>query len=117
VNIDSGGLHHNSTNPKKRSSTMYAIVRLNSFDAAKLAAGDDRLQQFDKLHTAQPGYVGSIVIDLQAGRRLTVNLWESEEHSAAALSILGSKVGPLLSPLMSSPSELIGAGTVIASDL
>lgn len=96
---------------------MYAIVRLNSFDAAKLAAGDDRLQQFDKLHAAQPGYVGSIVIDLQAGRRLTVNLWESEEHSAAALSILGPKVGPLLSPLMSNPSELIGAGTVIASDL
>ena len=35
-------------------------MRLNSFDAAKLAAGDDRLQQFDKLHASQPGYVGAL---------------------------------------------------------
>ena len=39
-------------------------------------------------------------------------LWESEEHSAAALSVVGPEVGRLLEPLMSHPSELIGAGTV-----
>ena len=46
-----------------------------------------------------------------------LSLWESEEHSAAALSILGPEVGRLLEPLMSHPSELVGAGTVISTDL
>jgi len=95
---------------------MFAIVRLNSFDQNKLAASS-ALEQFDQIHRAQPGYVGTIVVDLQAGRRMVLNLWESEEYSAAALSVLGSEVGRLLEPLMSDPSELVGAGTVISTDL
>jgi len=67
---------------------MFAIVRLNSFDQIKLAASP-ALEQFDQIHRTQPGYVGTIVVDLQAGRRLVLNLWESEEDSAAALSVLG----------------------------
>jgi hypothetical protein len=46
-----------------------------------------------------------------------LNLWESEEDSAAALSVVGPEVGRLLEPLMSHPSELVGAGTVISTDL
>ena len=95
---------------------MYAIVRLNSFDPVKLDASP-ALEQFDQIHRRQPGYVGSIVVDLQAGRRLVLNLWESEEHSAAALSVVGPEVDRLLEPLMSHPSELIGAGTVLSTDL
>jgi hypothetical protein len=95
---------------------MYAVVRLNSFDTTKLAAST-ALEQFDQIHRTQPGYVGSIVVDLQAGRRLVLNLWENEEHSAAALSVVGREVGRLLEPLMSHPSELVGAGTVISTDL
>ena len=95
---------------------MFAIVRLNSFDQNKLAASS-ALEQFDQIHRAQRGYVGTIVVDLQAGRRMVLNLWESEEYSAAALSVLGSEVGRLLEPLMSDPSELVGAGTVISTDL
>jgi hypothetical protein len=95
---------------------MYAVVRLNSFDPIKLAASP-ALEQFDQIHRAQPGYVGTIVVDLQAGRRLVLNLWESEEHSTAALSIVGPEVGRLLEPLMTHPSELVGAGTVISTDL
>ena len=71
---------------------MYAIVRLNSFDPIKLAASP-ALERFDQLHRTQPGYVGTIVVDLQAGRRLVLNLWESEEDSAAALSVLAPEVG------------------------
>ncbi len=96
---------------------MYAVVRLNSFDANKLAAAGDRLKEFDRAHAAQPGYVGSVVVDLYAGRRLVLNLWQSEEHSAAALSVLGPEVGRVLNPLMSHPSELVGAGEVVSSDL
>jgi hypothetical protein len=95
---------------------MYAVVRLNSFDTTKLAAST-ALEQFDQIHRTQPGYLGSIVVDLQAGRRLVLNLWESEAHSAAALSIVGPEVGRLLEPLMSHSSELVGAGTVISTDL
>ena len=65
---------------------MFAIVRLNSFDQIKLAASPAP-EQFDQIHRTQPGYVGTIVVDLQAGRRLVLNLWESEESSAGALSV------------------------------
>ncbi len=96
---------------------MYAVVRLNSFDVNKLTAGADKLNEFDQTHAAQPGYLGSVVVDLQAGRRLALNLWESEEHAADARSVLGQEVGRLLNPLMSRPSELLGAGPVISADL
>ena len=95
---------------------MYAVVRLNSFDPIKLA-GSPALEQFDQIHRTQPGYVGTIVVDLEAGRRLVLNLWESEEDSAAALSVVGPEVGRLLELLMSHSSELVGAGTVISTDL
>src|SRR5215813_7383194 len=96
---------------------MYAIARLNSFEPDKLADSADSLQQFDEAHAAQPGYLGSIVIDLHHGRRLVLNLWQSEAHSAAALSTLGPEVRRPLGPLMSKPSELLGAGTVVSTDL
>jgi len=60
---------------------MYAIVRLNSFDPIKLDASP-ALEQFDQIHRSQPGYVGTIVVDLQAGRRLVLNLWERARSTA-----------------------------------
>ena len=96
---------------------MYAVLRLNSFDPAKLAASREQLEEFDRVHAAQPGYVGSVVVDLGESRRFALNLWESEQHSAAALSVLGPEVQRLLVPLLSSRSELIGVGNVISSDL
>jgi hypothetical protein len=57
------------------------------------------------------------VVDLGAGRRFALNLWESEQHSAAALQVLGPEVGRLLDPLMAAPSRLIGTGTVLFTDL
>ena len=67
--------------------------------------------------TARAGYAGSIVVDLAAGRRFTLDLWRSEEHSAAALSVLWPEVNRLLNPLMSNPSELVGVGPVLSADL
>jgi hypothetical protein len=43
---------------------MYAVLRLNSFDPAQLADSEERLQQFEKVHASQPGYIGSVVVDL-----------------------------------------------------
>jgi hypothetical protein len=96
---------------------MYAVLRLNTFDPVKLAVAADKLEEFDKIHAAQPGYLGSVVVDLGAGRRFALNLWESEQHSAAALQVLGPEVGRLLGPLMAAASQLIGAGQVLSSDL
>jgi hypothetical protein len=96
---------------------MYAVLRLNSFEANKLTGSAESLKQFDEAHAVQPGYVGSILIDLQDGRRLVLNLWDSEAHSAAALSVFGPEVARVLDPLMSKPSELIAAGPVISTDL
>lgn len=97
---------------------MYAVLRLNSFDPDKLVASGQGLEQFDEVHAAQAGYVGSVVVDIGGGgRHFALNLWESAEHSAAALFVLGPEIGRLLDPLMAKPSELIGAGTVISSDL
>ncbi len=70
------------------------------------------LNQFNQLHASQPGYAGSLTIDLGADTRLTVNLWENEQHAQAALHALGSDVGRVLAPLMIAPSQLLGAGTV-----
>jgi hypothetical protein len=106
-----------SKRPARRRTEMYAVLRLNSFDPAKLAASGEKLEEFDRVHAAQPGYVGSVVVDLGESRRFVLNLWESEQHSTSALSVLGSEVQRLLVPLLSSPSELIGVGTVLSSDL
>ena len=65
---------------------MYAVLRLNSFDPAKLAVSADLLEEFDKIHAAQPGYVGSVVVELGAGRRFALNLWESEQHKCGGFA-------------------------------
>jgi hypothetical protein len=96
---------------------LYAVVRVNTFDLDRLATGAEQLEQFDSLHAAQPGYVGGLVVDLQGGRRLVVNLWQSEEHSNRGLTALGPHVGRLLAPLLLRPSEFLGAGTVLSGDL
>lgn len=96
---------------------MYAVLRLNSFDPDKLAQSPNQLQEFDRIHASQPGYAGSMVVDLGSGRRFVVNLWQSEQASKAAFQRLIPEVDRLLAPLLSAPSEFIGAGQVISEDL
>ncbi|GAB2635146.1 hypothetical protein [Kribbella swartbergensis] len=96
---------------------MYAVLRLNSFDQDKLAVSSAQVEEFDRIHAAQPGYEGSIVVDLGAGRRFMINLWHSEEDSKAAFSRLVPEVDRLLTPLMAAPSEFVGAGPVSSLDL
>ena len=95
-----------------RRSTRFAIARLNSFDDRRLAASRAKLAGFDRLHASQPGYAGSLTIELDDSTRLTINLWESERDAQAALELLGPEVGRVLSPLMTAPSQLLGAGLV-----
>lgn len=96
---------------------MHAIVRINTLDKARLAGAAAELQVFNKLHASQPGYRGAFNVDLGSGRRLVVNLWESEAHATAALEALVPEVERVLRPLMTGPSQLIGTGQVLDTDL
>ena len=101
-----------AANPEPRVPTMFAIVRLNTFDEDKRATATGELREFGRLHTSQPGYAGSLTVALGDGRHLIVNLWDSERQASAGLSNLRAKVGRALQPLMTAPSQLIGAGPV-----
>jgi hypothetical protein len=73
--------------------------------------------EFQVRHASQPGYQGNIVVDAGNGRVLTVTLWETQEHATAARSVLEPEVQRLLRPLMTAPSQVIGTGPVVATDL
>jgi hypothetical protein len=95
---------------------MQAVLRINSYDTTKLADHREDQAEFDRIHAAQPGYLGGVVVDLGGGRRFLLNLWDSEEHRQAGLAALGPVVERLVNPLLSAPSELIGVGEVLATD-
>lgn len=92
---------------------MYAVVRVNTWDNAKRAAAAGDVAEFDRIHTEQPGFLGSLVVDLGDGCNAILNFWKSQEHATAALPVVGAAVRRLLEPLMAEPSQLIGAGDVI----
>jgi hypothetical protein len=96
---------------------MHAIVRENTFDPAKLANAAAQLAEFQDLHSHQPGYAGTIVIDAGKGRQLAINLWQTPEDADAALPALTPVVRRLVEPLMAGPSRLVGAGPVAFTDL
>ncbi len=96
---------------------MHAIVRINTFDESRLRDAAAEVRAFNGLHAAQPGYTGTITADLGSGRRLLVNLWDSETHAMAGLRTLAPEVHRVLEPLMAAPSQLIGTGPVVDTDL
>ncbi len=76
-----------------------------------------QLEEFQALHARQPGYQSTIVVDAGDGRSLVVNLWESEEHANAALGEMVPAVRRLLEPITVAPSEVLGAGRVVLTNL
>ena len=96
---------------------MYAVARINNYDREKFATAGENLDDFNAAHAAQPGYQGTVVVDLQPGRQLVLNLWENEERANAGREALGPQVERLLIPLMARPSEFLGAGPVRFTDL
>jgi hypothetical protein len=67
---------------------MYAIIRKNTYDPAKFAQAGDALAEFAALHAAQPGYAGSIDVDIGDGQRVVVNLWHTERDARAGMDVL-----------------------------
>jgi hypothetical protein len=87
------------------------------YDEAKLSDAGKQMAEFQRQHATQPGYRGSLTIDLGNGRRVAVNLWETEAQAGAAREALIPTVRRILEPLMAAPPELIGAGLVVQDDL
>ena len=94
----------------------FAVVRVSTFDEAELARSAASIQEFQGLHASQPGYAGAITVDVGPGRRLMVNLWESEDDANSARENLLRPIGTLLGGAMNR-SALIGAGPVLDIDI
>ena len=96
---------------------MYAIVRATTYDRQKLRNGRAQLDEFQAIHAQQPGYRGTVVVDVGDGRWISVNLWEREQDAQAALPKMVPMVQRLIEPLTAGPSQLVGAGLVVLTDL
>lgn len=92
---------------------MHAILRINTYDPERLAAAAAAVEEFDRVHAAQPGAEGSIGVDLGHGRRFVLNLWRGVDESREGQRVLVPHLQRLLVPLMSGPSEFVGAGPVV----
>jgi hypothetical protein len=92
---------------------MYAIVRKNTYDPVQLERGRDQLARFDELHARQPGFRGTITIDVGQNSNVLINLWDSREAAKAGLEQMRPIVGELMEPLLAAESVLIGEGTVL----
>jgi hypothetical protein len=95
---------------------MYAIVRDAIYDQMRLAQGGEQLAEFRAIHAQQPGYAGSHTVDLGNGRRLSINLWETEADAQAALPRMVPVVERLVAPLLTAPAALVGSGPVVDTD-
>ncbi|GAA4207911.1 hypothetical protein [Actinocatenispora rupis] len=96
---------------------MYAVVREWPFHAARMAEARDRVAAYDARMREQPGYQGSILIDLGHGHRVTVTLWRSAAHAAAARAVLDPTIHRLLDPLLVAPSQIVAVGEVVETDV
>jgi heme-degrading monooxygenase HmoA len=96
---------------------MYAIVRDSQFDPEKLANAQAELNRFQSLHEGQPGYEGTVLVDIGAGRVFIVTMWKNEDLASAGRDAIGPQVRHMLKPLMTRESRLVGTGNVLATDL
>lgn len=96
---------------------MFAVVRINHLDPDRVRLAHDQLREFDQTHSAQSGYRGTLTVDLADHRSLVVNLWDNEQHAATARATLSPIVRRLLDPVLSHPSQLLGAGPALTLEL
>lgn len=115
--IRDGEAEHHATGGPVAPGRMMAVVRRSSNDPDALESGRAQMARFERIHAAQPGYAGNVVVDLGDGEWFVVTLWASEEHAAAARTELTPVVRELLEPMERTPSRLLGVGPVVTTDL
>ncbi len=87
------------------------------YDPLKLSSATGQLAEFQQLHASQPGYLGSLTVEAGDGRRIVVNVWETEAQAFAGREALEPAVRRLIEPLLTAPSALLGARSVVDNDL
>jgi len=92
---------------------VYAIVRKNTYDPVKLDRGREEMAKFDELHAEQPGFRGTITIDVGQNSHVLINLWDSREAAQAGLTQMRPVAAQLVQPLLATESVLIGEGDVV----
>ena len=92
---------------------MYAVIREGAFQGATGGQPDAARAAFAALRARQPGFAGSLTVDLGAGKRAIVTLWEDERASVAARGTLE----PEAAKLAGGPSRVVYQGEVVADDL
>jgi hypothetical protein len=92
---------------------VYAIVRKSTYDPVKLDRGRKEMAKFDELHARQPGFRGTITIDVGQNTKVLINVWDSREAAKAGLTQIGPLVEHLVQPLLAADSVLIGEGDVV----
>lgn len=57
---------------------MYAVFRESTYAPGRPIQEAPQFREFQAAHAKQPGYKGTIVTDVGAGRYLTMTLWEPQ---------------------------------------
>lgn len=96
---------------------MHAVVRETYYAPENPIHETQEFQEFQQAHANLNGYQGTVVVDVGAGRFLTLTLWRTADDMAAAREAMGPVVERTLDALMISPAKLLGTGSVVVNDL
>lgn len=96
---------------------MHAVVRETRYAPGQPIYETEEFQEFQREHAKLPGYKGTVVVDVGAGRFVTMTLWESADEMKAAQGAMDAVVGRTINPLMTTPAKLVGTGPVVVDDL
>jgi hypothetical protein len=96
---------------------MYSVVRETSYNPDIPVYETPEFQEFHHEHAQLKGYQGTVVVEVGAGRFLTVTLWQTAEDMSAARAAMEPVVERTINPLMTAPAKLIGTGPVVVNDL
>ena len=96
---------------------MFAVIRETSYDPENPIHETPEFREFQLEHANLEGYQGTVVVEVEPGRFVTVTLWHTAEHMRAARGAMETVVERTISPLMASPAKLIGTGPVVVNDL
>jgi hypothetical protein len=96
---------------------MYAVIRETSYTSDHPIYQTEQFREFQDEHSRLHGYQGTIVVEIDPGRFITLTLWQTSQDMTAARGVMGPVVERLLNPLMISPAKLLGTGAVVVNDV
>jgi hypothetical protein len=92
---------------------MYAVIRESASPGALTEQVQAGRAEFEALRARQPGFRGSLTVDLGDGKRAIVGLWEDRQAHEAAAAVLG----PQAERLTGAVTRIVYQGEVSGNDL